>query len=120
MIEDVMNKLKDIGVNIDSVMDLLGSNTGLYERLLTKFINTNPNYKGVIDSFENNDLEAAASYVHTLKSVAGNLGFSKLSQLSADILTRLRAGETSGFEDDIASLKEEYNKIKDILSVYIS
>ncbi|MCH5184526.1 MAG: Hpt domain-containing protein [Oscillospiraceae bacterium] len=120
MIDDVMNKLKDIGVDVDNTMELLGSNTALYEKLLTKFINTNPNYQGIIDSFAENNIENAISYSHTLKSVAGNLGFTKMSQISTTILTRLRAGETTGFEDDLAALTEEYNKIKSVLSVYIS
>lgn len=120
MIEDVMNKLKNIGVDIDATMELLGGNTALYERLLTKFINQNPNYQGIIDSFANNNLEDAISYSHTLKSVAGNLGFTKMCKLSTDILTRLRAGETTGFEDDLAALTEDYEKIKEVLSVYIA
>lgn len=119
MIEDVMTKLKNIGVDTDAVMELLAGNTALYERLLTKFITTNPNYQGIIDSFAKNDFEAAIGYSHTLKSVAGNLGFTKMSEVSIRILGKLRAGEREGFEDDLKELTAEYNKIKEILSVYI-
>jgi len=120
MIEDIMQKLKDIGVNIDGTMELLANNKALYERLLKKFIEKNPNYQGIIDSFSKGDFEGAIGYSHTLKSVAGNLGFTKLSEISIRILDKLRAGEREGFEGDLAELTEEYNKIKDILSVYIN
>lgn len=120
MIDEVITKLREIGVDIDGTMELLNSNTALYERLLKKFINTNPNYKGIIDSFAENKPENAISYAHTLKSVAGNLGFMELSDLSVKILQRLRNGEREGFEEDLAALTKEYNKIKDVLSVYIS
>jgi len=110
--------LKEIGIDTDRVITILGGNESLYLTLSLKFIN-DQNYALFKNAIDAKEYQEATNYIHTLKGVAANLGYDKLSLLCKSILTMLKQNDYTQINEETQVMSIEYNKIKRIIkSIY--
>lgn len=112
MTEEFNNALRNAGVDLDGSITRFSGNQALYERFLNKFTEDTV-YSSVVKAFQEKDYEAAASSVHTLKGMSGNLGIIPLYQACSNTMDYLRSG-------DIDNAVSSYSKIKDTYQEIIS
>lgn len=92
MADNVITALNEYGCDTQSALERFMNKEELYVRFLNKFLD-DKSFAETGEQIAKQDYEAALQAVHTLKGVAGNLGFSPLYNLSADMVTKFRAGE---------------------------
>lgn len=85
--------LSALSIDREQIGERFSGNFALYERFLRKFPQ-DPTFAALRRAHDEGDLETYLAAVHTLKGVAGNLGLSRLFELSSQLLTTLRAGQT--------------------------
>ena len=70
-------------------------------------------------ALDREDVAAAFDICHTLKGVAGNLGFSIIYQYSSEACEILRAGSMEGVRELVEAMKPNYDEIIMIINKYI-
>lgn len=70
-------------------------------------------------ALDREDVAAAFDICHTLKGVAGNLGFARVYQYSAEACEILRAGSMEGVRELVEAMKPNYDEIVEIINKYI-
>lgn len=108
------DKLRAAGLDVDKTVERFAGNDSLYERFLKKF-STDPTYGQLLEAMDAGPGEDLFRSAHTLKGLSSNLGMVRLSELCDEIVRKLRANETDGFETDFANVKAEYGRILDVL-----
>lgn len=115
--EILCKKLKEHGIDTDSVITRLGGNEPLYLSICKKFLFDN-SYPKLKEALSSGRIDDAQMHIHTLKGVAGNLGFQYMHSLCKHILAAMEKCEVRCFEYDINCLSDEYKIIIAILSEY--
>ncbi len=110
MTDNQKNILNSIGVNLEEVLERFVDNEELYFNCIEKF-KLNPYYDNFEESFREGDVHAAFEAIHTLKGVAGNMGFSWLYGKCAEVTEILRAGSLNVSPELLFDLKEEYLRV---------
>jgi len=95
----------------DSLIELVGNNPGIHQRLLQKFlINTEKQVAQISAAATSDDCATAADVAHTLKSAARSVGALRLGELCQSLESAGRAGDiaqccalSSGLADEFAS-----------------
>lgn len=90
------------------------------EPLLVKFLKKfteDPSFGELSQAVADKDYPLIERSAHTLKGVAGNLGFQSLFLINQEIVDAVRAGNYSSIDDCFARDKEEYDKILKYLAV---
>lgn len=109
----MIEKLKNLGADIDDAMRRFQGNEGLYKRLLAKFPEQTVNLKSV-EYFEKEDFETALENVHTLKGLAANLSLANLYEAYSEVVNLLRTERYIEAEQRymaLLALEEKYNKV---------
>ena len=104
------------GVDVGTTLARFANNRSLYERIVRKFPEDRSFelLREAINAKLYEDVERAA---HTLKGVAGNLGFSRLSLMCGDAVTMIREGRGEQAEELFKSkIEGEYALIIKALS----
>lgn len=115
MTEEKKQKLQAAGVDLKGSLERFMNNEALYERFLGKFA-ADPNYQKLKEAMAAGDREQAEIAAHTIKGVAGNLGFTRLGALADQIVQRLRAGEGCGaLQELFAEFDQSYQEIYSLL-----
>jgi len=78
-------------INTEEGLSRLRNNTGLFAKLLRKFLD-DTNLKQLEDTVRDGDIENAKIAVHTLKGIAANLSLTELCEQCLKIETLLKAG----------------------------
>lgn len=112
---DICKKLKEIGVTVDQVVNRLGGNEPLYLKICIQFLQ-DKSFQQCIQAVTRKDYPNAEIWIHTLKGVSANLGFTNMEHLCSDILNKLKAKNYLLLELDITNLSKEYRTITSILS----
>lgn len=112
--EKLTLELIELGVDADQVIHRLGDNETIYLSICRKFKN-DISYEMFVASMEAGDMNLACMYIHTLKGVAANLGFTRLSEICRAILEDLRSNDMLFLHKKLEELTEEYEKITAIL-----
>lgn len=99
---DLIEELKELGVNTDEALGRFMQNSELYVKMLGKFPAAVKD-ANVSAHFAEKDYEAAVATAHTLKGVTGNLSLTPLFKAYTEIVALLRAGDNDTSE---AMLKE--------------
>ncbi len=107
-------KLKDIGVDVSSVISRLGGNELLYLNICHKFLQ-DQNFQLFQRAITTKNYEVAKIYIHTLKGVSANLGFIRLEHLCKAINDHLNCNDTISLLDNVNALSEEYYNIISVL-----
>jgi hypothetical protein len=110
MTDEIRDKLKDAGVDVESVMERFMNNEALLERFMRKFKN-DPNYQELLDAVARKDNEGAFTAAHTLKGVSGNLSLIELQKTVSDQCECFRAGDFSSGVAMMPQVTEEYQRI---------
>lgn len=78
-------------------------------------------YAGLVRAMEAKDYDTAFRMVHTLKGVSSNLCFMHLYNSAVVLTDILRSKNYSAdMEEPYLKVKEEYNKISEVLAQYIN
>lgn len=115
MTEQFKNQLQGAGVDVKGALNRFMNNEGLYERFLRKFP-ADTSYQNLLTSIENSDYEEAFRAAHTLKGVAGNLGFDNLLTYIVPLVEVFRDKNSDIPADQIQGAKDEYQKICTIIA----
>lgn len=89
---NLLEELKDMGVNVDEGVDRLVGNVSLYERMLIKFFEL-MNSSLVTPDFDSNDYAEIIEKAHAIKGSAGNLSITPLYEAYTEIVSLLRANQ---------------------------
>lgn len=109
----MIDKLKNLGADIEEAMRRFQGNEALYKRLLLKF----PDQAVKLNAtalFEAEDYDKALENVHTLKGLAANLSLANLYEAYSEVVDFLRTERYIEAEQRYAallSLEERYNKV---------
>ena len=113
-----VNILKNNGVDVDKSLELFGD-MEMYDDTLNEFLN------GVTEKLENikkykeaSDMANYAILVHSLKSDARYLGFTKLAELAYNHEIKSKENDVNYVYDNYDSLIEEANRIVKLASTY--
>ncbi len=110
----MLEKLAGAGADIDQTLQRFMNNEGIYVKFLGKFLN-DPSYKGLEESMDKKDYEEALKQAHTLKGVAGNLGLTPIFKAADTMVTKFRAGDLDGIDDEFEKLKTDYSDMVEII-----
>lgn len=110
MDENMIQELRDAGVDVDGASERFMGNMALLERFLKKFPN-DKNYGELLDAFGKNDTDGAFHAAHTLKGVCGNLSLTALYNIASEVTELLRAGNMDLAKAKLPELQEEYDTI---------
>ncbi len=116
MTEELKNELKENGVDLGTTMKRFMGMEAMYKKFLFRFPD-DPNYGELKRCMENGDVDKAYVAAHTLKGVAGNLGFSELYHASAALSDVLRQ-HGSGAGELYDKVTECYNRIYAVIDRY--
>ena len=114
MAAKVIEDLKACGCDTDAALERFIGMEDMYVRFLGKFLD-DPSFGEIKPHLDAGDEEAAFKSTHTLKGVAGNLGFTELFRIAADMVNRYRAGEQAAAWAHYDELEQEYNRIISII-----
>lgn len=89
---DVLEELKELGVDIEDGLKRLNKNQALYKRLLNTFVKT-MKAKVITPDFDASDCTEAIEIAHAIKGTAGNLSITPVYEAYSEIVNLLRAGQ---------------------------
>lgn len=112
--ENMTFELKNNGVDVDTVIHKLGGNEAVYLSICRKFQN-DISYSMFMASMEANDMNLAGMYIHTLKGVAANLGFTRMADICKAILEDIKSNDLLLLPMKLQELTEEYHMITRII-----
>lgn len=95
MTTEKKRQLIEAGVDFQRSLERFMNNEALYEKFLDRFPQDS-NYRQLAQAVAQGDEKQAEIAAHTLKGVAGNLGFTELMGLLDEMVRRLRGGEPCG------------------------
>lgn len=90
------------------------------EPMLVKFLKKfaeDPSFQELSQAVADKDYLIIERSAHTLKGVAGNLGFQSLFHINQEIVDAVRAGNYSSIDECFARDKQEYENIIKCLSM---
>lgn len=88
-------------------------------RFVKKFPD-DPSMQQLRDAVAAEDIETSFRAVHTLKSVAGVLGFTKLFQVAVNLTEQLRPRLDQADKELLAAVEKEYQHTMDVLHKYMA
>ncbi len=86
---NLIQELKNLGVNTDEALVRMGGNSSLYERMLVKFKDMIKNSPIQVD-FDCNDYEDTLEAAHAIKGASGNLAITPVYDSYSEIVRLLR------------------------------
>ena len=103
------------GLDSQTGLSRVMGNERLYCRLLANFAGSFSQQLGALNTaFEHRDLDSAARLAHSLKGVSGNLGFTRIFTLTAELEHRIEEQAISACEDiteQLGTLSTELNEL---------
>lgn len=95
-----------------AVMERLGGNEALLEKLMSKFYATYRNTRAeLLSRLEENDNGEAHRIVHSIKGVSANLGIGKLYRLAIALESKMKAGEFDRITPDVLAFLLELDMV---------
>jgi len=116
--DQIIDELRKIGIDTDHVITRLGGSVDFYILLCHKF-KEDANFTLYQDAYSKLDYQQMEFYIHTLKGIAANLGFTRLEMLSKSIMDDLKVGEVLYLKYTTGELREEYNMIIEVLQQFM-
>lgn len=115
MNQEKIDALIKINVDFNGAMRRFCSNSDMYEKFLTKFLD-DPNYEKIGPAFETGDYDEALTAAHTLKGVSANLGLNEIYRISSSIVDHIRLTEITKAGELLPELDRAYERICAVLS----
>ena len=112
----LLEKLRDIGCDIDGAMPRFLNNEDFYIKCLKKFV-ADDVFEHLQETLKSNQVEDSFKHAHNLKGVCANMGITPIQDIIFDMVEVLRGGEipVDGLEK-INSIIEIRDKIKEYLN----
>lgn len=113
----LLEKLEDMGAEVEDTLERLMGDEELYMEYLTQF----PENQSIIDlrhSVDAGDCEQAMKDVHTLKGMAMNLGLLPLIDVCMDMLLDFRAGNQEAAMEQIDNVEECFQEWSSVIKKY--
>lgn len=119
----ILEKLKDIGTDIDTTLERFMGNEDLYIKFLNKFT-SDTSMQELELAVDCKDLKKAFNAAHTLKGVTGNLGLESLYNLLVPFVESLRKTdleilseqEEVEIKEGLREIKKAYEQINNIIN----
>ena len=111
-------ELKGADVDVDNAIARFCGKEERYVKYLKLFGSDN-SYDKLIESLDRGDCNEAFECCHSLKGIAGNLGFRGIFPNMYDACEKLRAGEIDGVEEIVKGVENNYRTIIDIIDKYL-
>ena len=105
----------ELGEDTELVIARFGGNTSFLERFVRKFVE-DPTYGHLMKSLEDKDYHEIEIGAHTLKGVAENLGFNKLSVTAASVVQAVRENKTDIIPGLSEAMSAEYKKVLECIA----
>lgn len=115
MKDNTLTMLKYASVDVETTLDRFCGNSILYKNFLGRFLQDD-NFKKIGKAVEAEDENEMLTAAHTLKGVAGNLGFAALMDACDKMIKRLRSEDMAGAKAAYSDVKENYEKVCSIIN----
>ncbi len=100
---DLLEELKQLGVDIDGGVARLGGNEGLYRKLLGSFVKAiNQYYVGT--DFDGKEYADVIERTHAIKGAAGNLSITPVYEAYTKIVELLRSDQPEQAREVLADI----------------
>lgn len=109
------DKLKAAGIDVDSALHRFMGNEAMVEKYLTRFLNEK-SYAALKEAIAADNQEAAAMAAHTLKSVCGTLGFSKMQEQVIAQEAEIRSDNWDKAVAMMPEIEAEYQRICQVIA----
>lgn len=106
--------MEKLDINIEVTLNRFMNNEGMYLRFLRKSAD-DPTYDMLKKAVETKDYKEIEINAHTLKGVAGNLGFEELMDSCAKLVADVRTEKYESIEEDFSRAAEVYSKIIEVI-----
>lgn len=103
-------KLKEVGIDIDSTLQRFMGNEALMEKFLLRF-EEDKAYADLVEAVATQDAEKAVTASHTLKGVSGNLSMTELYALTTEQVRLLREEKIQEAFDMMPQIQAVYKKL---------
>lgn len=112
---DIKDVYTELGEDTERVLARFGGNASLLERFVRKFIE-DTTYGNLMKSLKDEDYPEIERGAHTLKGVAANLGFDKLSEAAAAVVRAVREDKTDKVSELSKAMSAEYEKVMECIA----
>jgi two-component system sensor histidine kinase/response regulator len=86
-------------INLNQALDRIGGNTGLYRRILRRFVDQFRNADKTVEQYlAKNEMDQARRLVHTIKGTAGNIGADGLFAAARELDSQLKNHSIDGID----------------------
>ena len=110
-------ELQNTGNNTRSLLERLGGNEGIAVKIITKFLSDSTQDE-LNQCISVRDYKGAYKAAHTLKGVAGNLGFDRIYDLCVDMRFAIEHQNYEETNQLFQKLITEYDDVIRIISKY--
>lgn len=114
---NIADALAVYGINYADAMDRMLNNGALYQQLAQHYT-SDQNYLSLIEDMKAGDYETAYKHAHTLKGVAGNLSFTQLHQLAAQICEALVDNDIDTAQSLLGDLSVAHDRVHEGLAFW--
>ena len=119
MEEQILSELEACGVNLSGVLQRFMGNKAIYMKMLPLVIK-DTSFAGLKEALLEKDYKKAFAQAHTLKGVAGNLGFDNVLESLVPMVEILRQTDTADshlaeIDSYMEKVNVEYGKVLKIL-----
>lgn len=115
---DWKEALKSADVDVDGAIERFSNKEERYLKYLRLFYE-DTNFNDLIDDLGGGNIHSAFEHCHTLKGLAGNLGFSRIFPKVYDACEILRSGSDEGVIKLLDEVTDNYNEIITIIGELI-
>ncbi len=117
--ENILLELEQCGVNLSEVLKRFMGNKAIYMKMLL-LVKKDTSFAGLKEALLEKNYEKAFEQAHTLKGVAGNLGFDNVLENLTPMVELLRdvdnvPSHIEKIESYMEKLRMDYEKIEKIL-----
>ncbi len=114
---NLIQELKNLGVNTDEGLSRMGGNSSLYERMLVKLKDMIKNSPVQMD-FDCNDYSDIVESAHAIKGAAGNLAVTPIYESYTELVKLLREQKPEEAKEVLGKVLPVQNEIIDCIEKY--
>ena len=115
---NLLDELKELGVNVDEGLYRLGGNKAIYKKMLcASFVKMMNNYS-VDPDFDHENYQDVIEKAHAIKGAAGNLSVTPLYEGYAEVVDLLRGGQPEQAREVLVKMIPVQEQILTVLEKY--
>ena len=115
---NVIDALKNLGVDVSEGLDRVMGDVSLYEMMLGMFVDSVRDNPVALEEFDQGDLEGLIKKIHMLKGGTGNLGRGPLFNGYNQALVLLRGGQAAQAKAEFAKVLPTQTAVLDCIRQY--